>query len=56
MGPGFATGQEHAGWEATFMIPLFLEAALLGLAGYAAGLCLTWLAYLHIRYQSRGWK
>ena len=37
------------------MIPLFVEAAMLGLAGYAAGLGLSWLTYLHIRYQSRGW-
>ena len=38
------------------MIPLFLEAALLGLGGYLAGLGASWLAYLHLRYQSRGWK
>ena len=37
------------------MIPLFLEVALLGLAGYATGLGLSWLTYLHIRHQSRGW-
>jgi hypothetical protein len=38
------------------VIPLFLEAALLGLGGYLAGLGAAWLAYLHLRYQSRGWK
>lgn len=38
------------------MIPLFLEAALLGLGGYLAGLGAARLAYLHLRYQSRGWK
>ena len=38
------------------MIPLFIEAALLGLAGYAVGLGIAWLAYLHLRHQSRGWK
>jgi hypothetical protein len=38
------------------MIPLFVEAALLGLAGYAVGLGIAWLTYLHIRYQSRGWN
>jgi hypothetical protein len=36
-------------------MPLFVEAALLGLAGYLAGLGAAKLAYLHIRYQSRGW-
>lgn len=36
-------------------MPLFLEAALLGLAGYAAGIGAAWLAYKHYRYQSRGW-
>jgi hypothetical protein len=34
---------------------LFVEAALLGLAGYLVGLGAAKLAYLHIRYQSRGW-
>ena len=38
------------------MIPLFLEAALLALGGYLAGLGAAWVAYLHLRYQSRGWK
>ena len=28
------------------MIPLFVEAALLGLAGYALGLGVAWLAYV----------
>jgi hypothetical protein len=38
------------------MIPLFVEAALLALVGYLLGLGAAWLAYLHLRYQSRGWK
>lgn len=38
------------------MIPLVAEASLLALAGYALGLGIARLAYLHIRYQSRGWK
>jgi hypothetical protein len=38
------------------MIPLFLEAALLALSGYLAGLGAAWVAYLHLRHQSRGWK
>jgi hypothetical protein len=38
------------------VIPLFLEAALLGLGGYLAGLGSAWLAYLHLNHQSRGWK
>lgn len=38
------------------MIPLFLEAALLGLGGYLAGVGAAWLALMHLRYQSRGWK
>ena len=37
-------------------LPLFLEAALLALIGYSVGLGIAWLAYLHLRYQSRGWK
>ena len=37
------------------MIPLFLEAALLGFAGYAIGLGLAKLLYLHIAFQSRDW-
>ena len=36
-------------------MPLFLEAALLGLGGYLAGIGMTWLTYKHFRYQSRGW-
>jgi hypothetical protein len=38
------------------MIPLFIEAALLALLGYFLGLGAAWLAYLHLRYQARGWK
>ncbi len=38
------------------MIPLFVEAALFGLAGYLLGIGAAWLAYVHLRYQSRGWK
>ncbi|CAA9527877.1 MAG: hypothetical protein AVDCRST_MAG31-2105 [uncultured Sphingomonas sp.] len=38
------------------MMPLFLEAALLALLGYLLGLGAAWLAYLHLRYQARGWK
>lgn len=38
------------------MIPLFMEAALMALAGYGLGLGAAWLAYLHLRHQSRGWK
>ncbi|MFC7536076.1 hypothetical protein ACFQPG_01685 [Sphingomonas sp. GCM10030256] len=37
------------------MIPLFAEAALLGLGGYAAGLLLAYLAELHRRSQARSW-
>jgi hypothetical protein len=36
-------------------MPLFLEAALLGLASYGAGIGTAWLVYKHIRYQGRGW-
>lgn len=36
-------------------LPLFLEAALLGLVGFGFGLFLAYLAELHRRRQSRGW-
>ncbi len=36
-------------------MPLFLEVALLGLAGYAVGLGLAWLSYKIVRHQTRGW-
>lgn len=38
------------------MIPVAAEAVLLALAGYALGLGIAWAAYVHLRYQSRGWK
>jgi len=38
------------------MIPLFVEAALLGLAGFGFGLLIAYLAELHRRRQSRGWN
>jgi hypothetical protein len=38
------------------MIPLFIEAALLGLAGFGAGLLIAYVAELHRRRQSRGWN
>lgn len=37
-------------------LPLFVEAALLGLGGYAVGLGIAFLAELHRRRQSRGWN
>jgi hypothetical protein len=37
-------------------LPLFLEAALLGLAGFGGGLVIAYLAELHRRRQSRGWN
>lgn len=37
-------------------VPLFVEAALLGLGGYSFGLVLAYLAELHRRRQSRGWN
>lgn len=37
-------------------MPLFLEAALLGLAGYATGLGVAWVAYKIFRHQTRGWN
>lgn len=36
-------------------LPLFLEAALLGLAGFGLGLAIAYLAELHRRRQSREW-
>jgi hypothetical protein len=36
-------------------LPLFVEAALLGLSGFGVGLGLAFLAELHRRRQSRGW-
>jgi len=36
-------------------MPLFIEAALLGLGGYGVGIGMAWLAYKHLRYQRRGW-
>lgn len=36
-------------------IPLFVEAAAIGLASYGTGLFLAYLAELHRRRQSRGW-
>jgi hypothetical protein len=38
------------------MIPLFIEAALLGLGGFGAGLLIAYVAELHRRRQSRGWN
>lgn len=38
------------------MIPLFAEAAVLGLAGFGLGLLIAYLAELHRRRQSRGWN
>jgi hypothetical protein len=37
-------------------VPLFVEAAVLGLLGYAVGLVIAYLAELHRRRQSRGWN
>lgn len=37
-------------------VPLFVEAAALGLGGYFTGLGLAYLAELHRRRQSRGWN
>ena len=37
-------------------LPLFLEAALLGLGGFMLGLGIAYLAELHRRRQSRGWN
>ncbi|WP_281169703.1 hypothetical protein [Sphingomonas astaxanthinifaciens] len=37
-------------------IPLFVEAALLALAGYGLGLFIAFLAELHRRRQSRAWN
>jgi hypothetical protein len=37
-------------------LPLFVEAALLGLGGFTAGLAIAFLAELHRRRQSRGWN
>lgn len=37
-------------------LPLFVEAALLGLVGFGAGLVIAYLAELHRRRQSRGWN
>ena len=37
------------------MIPLFIEVALLALAGFGLGLLIAYLAELHRRRQSRGW-
>jgi hypothetical protein len=36
-------------------LPLFVEAALLGLGGYGVGLGIAFLAELHRRRQARGW-
>lgn len=36
-------------------LPLFVEAALLGLSGFGVGLGIAYLAELHRRRQSRGW-
>ena len=36
-------------------LPLFVEAALLGLAGFGVGLGIAFLAELHRRRQARGW-
>lgn len=38
------------------MIPLFIEAALLGLGGFGTGLLIAYLAELHRRRQARGWN
>ena len=38
------------------MIPLFLEAALLGLAGFSVGLLIARIAEWHRRRQNRGWN
>ena len=37
-------------------LPLFVEAALLGLSGFVLGLGIAYLAELHRRRQSRGWN
>ena len=37
------------------MIPVFAEAALLALLGFALGLLLAYLAELHRRNQARSW-
>lgn len=37
-------------------LPLFVEAALLGLTGFGFGLVVAYLAELHRRRQSRGWN
>jgi hypothetical protein len=36
-------------------MPLFLEASLLGLVGYAVGIGAAWVSYKIVRHQSRGW-
>ena len=36
-------------------LPLFIEAALLGLGGFSVGVGIAYLAELHRRRQSRGW-
>jgi hypothetical protein len=38
------------------MIPLFAEAAVLALLGFAIGLFLAYLLVLHLKRQSRGWN
>ena len=50
MGPELAAGGEKGA-----MIPLFAEAALLGLVGFAVGLLLAYLAEQHRRRQARSW-
>ena len=37
-------------------LPLFVEAAVLGLLGFGGGLVIAYLAELHRRRQSRGWN
>ena len=37
-------------------LPLFLEAALLGLVGFSVGLILAYIAERHRRRQTRGWN
>ena len=44
MGPGVTASGEHA-----MSLSLFVEAALLALAGFAVGLFLAYLVALHIR-------